>query len=127
MVRAYDLGNWVSAEGRIYDMFDPKVHMINTQTFLSQLNIHPKAIRWLVGCDYGTSTVMSWGLYARVPNPVSPGTFMYLKVREYYYDAVKKKAQKTDYEFANDFKSGSEKLYLCMYTLTLLQHRGKRS
>jgi len=98
------LGNWVSAEGRIYDMFDPKIHMINTQTFLSQLNIHPRAIRWLVGCDYGTSTVMSWGLYARVPNPVSPGTSMYLKVREYYYDAVKKKAQKTDYEFANDFQ-----------------------
>lgn len=99
------LGNWVSAEGRIYDMFDPKIHMINTQVFLSKLNIHPKAIRWLVGCDYGTSTVMSWGLYARVPNPVSPGTFMYLKVREYYYDAVKKKAQKTDYEFANDFQA----------------------
>lgn len=98
------LGNWVSAEGRIYDMFDPKIHMIDTLKFIESLNIHPNAIRWLVGCDYGTSTVMSWGLYAKVPNPAVAGTYITLKVREYYYDAVKRKVQKTDYEFANEFQ-----------------------
>lgn len=90
-------GLWVAAEGRIYDMFDPKVHMIDTKAFIASLGCHPLAIRWYVGCDYGTSTVMSWGLYAKLP----AGTI--LKVREYYYDAVKTKAQKTDYEFATEF------------------------
>lgn len=92
------LGNWVSAEGRIYDMFDPDKHMIDTQRFLELSGVSSIAIRWLVGCDYGTSTVMSWGLYAKLPD----GTI--LKTREYYYDAVKMKAQKTDSEFADEFQ-----------------------
>lgn len=92
------LGNWVSAEGRIYDMFSRDKHMINTYNYIQHNNIYPSAIKWLVGCDYGTSTVMSWGLYAKLPDGVV------LKVREYYYDAVKQKMQKTDYEFANEFQ-----------------------
>lgn len=91
------LGNWVAAEGRIYDMFDDKTHMIDTQAFIKSSGLNPKAIKWIVGCDYGTATVMSWGLYGRLPN----GT--YLKVKEYYYDAMKMKVQKTDHEFAEEF------------------------
>lgn len=90
-------GLWVAAEGRIYDMFNPERHMINTEAFMKSTKFHPASIRWYVGCDYGTSTVMSWGLYAKLPNGII------LKVREYYYDAVKKKSQKTDYEFATEF------------------------
>lgn len=96
------LGKWVAAEGRIYDMFDPRVHVIDTAAYivgyLEQTKISANAITWLVGCDYGTSTVMSWGLYAKLPNGV------FLKVKEFYYDAVKRKAQRTDFEFANDFQ-----------------------
>jgi PBSX family phage terminase large subunit len=91
------LGKWVAAEGRIYDMFEADKHMIDTQAFIKQAGLNPKAIKWIVGCDYGTATVMSWGLYGRLPN----GT--YLKVKEYYYDAMKMKVQKTDHEFANEF------------------------
>lgn len=72
--------------------------MINTTSFIKSSNVHPVAIKWLVGCDYGTSTVMSWGLYAKFPDG------MVLKVKEYYYDAQKKKVQKTDSEFAEDFQ-----------------------
>ena len=90
-------GKWVAAEGRIYDMFDDKAHMIDTQAFIKASGLNPKAIKWVVGCDYGTATVMSWGLYGRLPN----GT--YLKVKEYYYDAMKLKSQKTDHEFADKF------------------------
>ena len=91
------LGSWVAAQGRIYDMFDPNKHMIDTSNFILTAGVHPQAIKWLVGCDYGTSTVMSWGLYAKFPD----GTI--LKVKEYYYDAQKKKVQKTDREFSDEF------------------------
>lgn len=91
------LGNWVAAEGRIYDMFDPAKHTLDTSKFIEAQGAR-RVIKWLVGCDYGTSTVMSWGLYAKLLD----GTV--LKVREYYYDAVKQKAQKTDSEFADEFK-----------------------
>ena len=93
------LGNWVAAQGRIYDMFSADRHMIDTMEYLARFKVHPNAIKWLVGCDYGTSTVMSWGLYAKLPNGVV------LKVKEYYYDAVKRKVQKTDYEFATEFQN----------------------
>lgn len=98
------LGNWVAAEGRVYDMFEPEDHMLDAQEYIKSLNINPRAIRWLVGCDYGTSTVMSWGLYAQLPDPRMTGTPIYVKVREYYYDAAKKKVQKTDAEFVEEFQ-----------------------
>ena len=93
-------GKWVAAEGRIYDNFEPAVHMIDTQAFLEEYykDNSRLSVRWLVGGDYGTSAVMSWGLYAKLPN----GTI--LKVKEYYWDAIKEKVQKTDSEFANEFE-----------------------
>lgn len=96
-------GKWVAAEGRIYDMFDEKAHMIDTRAFIKASGLNSKAIKWIVGCDYGTATVMSWGLYARLPNGV------YLKVKEYYYDAMKEKVQKTDHEFAEEFDAWLKK------------------
>lgn len=96
------LGNWVAAEGRIYDMFDTAKHMIDTATYcqgeLKTQGVVAKAIKWLVGCDYGTSTVMSWGLYAKFPNG------LILKVKEFYYDAVKRQRQCTDAEFLIEFQ-----------------------
>lgn len=91
-------GLWVAAEGRIYDMFEPEEHMIDTAKYIEDLGINRNAIKWLVGCDYGTASVMTWGLYAKLPNGVV------LKTAEYYYDAVKKGVQKTDSEFATDFQ-----------------------
>ena len=92
------LGLWVAAEGRIYDMYDPKVHLIDTKALLSTIGINPRAIKYIVACDYGTASVMTWGLYAKLPNGVT------LKVKEYYYDAVTKGTQKTDSEFSAEFK-----------------------
>lgn len=94
-------GEWVAAEGRIYDMFQPKIHMVDAWAIIQKRikteNIHPHSIRYFVGCDYGTSTVMSWGLYAKLP-----GGTVY-KIKEYYYDAQKQEQQKTDSEFAGEF------------------------
>lgn len=92
------LGLWVAAEGRIYDMYDPKVHIINVRQFLSQLKINPRAIKRVVACDYGTASVMTWGMYLMLPNGIV------LKEREYYYDAMKKQSQQTDSQFARDFQ-----------------------
>lgn len=95
------LGLWVAAEGRIYDMYDPKVYLVDASKmldhWLNEVQVHPNAIRWFAACDYGTSTVMSWGLYAKGPDGVV------VKVREYYWDAQKRGRQKTDNEFATDF------------------------
>lgn len=90
-------GDWVAAEGRIYDMYEPEIHKVDTQQVITSSGVSKFAIRWIVGCDYGTSTVMSWSLIAKLPNGVV------LKVREYYWDARKQNKQKTDSEFADDF------------------------
>lgn len=91
------LGDWVAAEGRVYDMYEPSKHKVDTSVAILESGVVPEAIRWIVGCDYGTSTVMSWGLYAKLPD----GTVY--KVREYYWDALKQQSQKTDSQFADEF------------------------
>ena len=98
------LGNWVAAEGRVYDMFEPSQHMTDAAKLIAESDVKPAAIRWLVGCDYGTSTVMSWGLYAKLPDPNKLGESLMIKVKEFYYDATKRKVQKTDAEFVEEFK-----------------------
>lgn len=92
-------GDWVAAEGLIYDMFDPvtggkhvKAHAIDF------IGCNPNAITWLVACDYATSSVMSWGLYAVAPSG------LVIKTREFYYDAVKQRKQLTDAEFGGMFQ-----------------------
>jgi PBSX family phage terminase large subunit len=95
-------GLWVAAEGRIYDMFDKNVHMVDTLSLLPRASTGKLSpgIEWYVACDYGTASVMSWGLYARVP---SGARAKYYKIREYYYDAEKERSQHTDSEFADIF------------------------
>lgn len=97
------LGLWRAADGLIYDMFDKEVHMQPVMKLLprTQSGALSPAISWLVGCDYGTASVMSWGLYAKVPQ--LNGSNKYYKVAEYYYDAVAERKQKTDSEFAAEF------------------------
>ena len=97
-------GLWTVAEGRIYDMFDPKVHMVDARKYLpitAAGRLAPN-VRLYVGCDYGTATVMSWGLYAKV---AEKGRFKYYKLAEFYYDAQQRRRQLTDNEFAEMFDS----------------------
>lgn len=86
-------GEWCAADGLIYDMFDPSIHIKE----LDLTKPENKPSRFYIGCDYGTSTVMSWSLIAEIP------CVGYYKLKEYYYDARKKSLQKTDYEFGQDF------------------------
>ncbi len=81
-------GLWVLAEGAIYDMWDEDKHVI----------VCPKKYsEYCVAIDYATASVMTFGLYGITDNKV------YL-IKEFYYDAQKKGRQKTDSEFADDFK-----------------------
>lgn len=97
------LGLWRVADGLIYDMFDSTKHMINTRANLPRNSKGEvsRSVEYLVGCDYGTATVMAWGLFAKFPDGPN---FIYYKLSEYYYDAQEKRHQKTDSEFANDFE-----------------------
>ena len=90
-------GEWVAAEGLIYDMFDTNIHVKDNA--MQYASCADTAITWIVACDYGTSSVMSWGLYAITPFG------LVIKKKEYYYDArlPENRKQKTDAEFVKDF------------------------
>lgn len=96
-------GKWVAAEGRIYDMFDPSIHVVDAKQYIQtewiDKGINPLTIQYFVSCDYGTSTVMSWSMFAVTPD------MRFVKIREFYYDAQQVTQQKTDEEFAGDFKT----------------------
>ncbi len=87
--KRFILGLWVVAEGIIFDMFDEGRHVIECSREHKE---------YYSAVDYATATVMTFGLYGVTREKV------YL-LKEYYYDAKKKGRQKTDGEFADDFKS----------------------
>lgn len=84
-------GEWVAAEGAVYPMFDPALHVVNT------LPVDIERAPAYVGADYGTASVTAWGKVA-VMNGVG-----------YVFDEYRHNAsngrQKTDLEFARDFVS----------------------
>ena len=86
--RRFVLGQWVSAQGLIYDFFDEKyVKNVPETTFE----------KWIVSCDYGTSNPTSMGLWG-----LSDG--IWYRVKEYYYDSRRAGAQKTDAEYVDELK-----------------------
>ncbi len=80
------LGNWVMAEGRVYDFFD--------DSFVKPVP-EGEAESYYISCDYGTVNPTSfglWGLYGGV----------WHRIKEYYYDSRRAGVQKTDEEYAAD-------------------------
>ncbi len=94
--RRFVLGEWVAAEGRVYDFFD--------DGFVRPVP-HKKMEEWRISCDYGTSNPTSMGLWGR------HGSTWY-RVAEYYYDARKAGRQKTDREYAEDLKALAGKRHI---------------
>ncbi len=84
--RRFVLGEWVAAEGLVYDFFD--------ESFVREVPEGPFE-EWYVSCDYGTSNPTSMGLWGR-----KDGTWY--RVKEYYYDGRAARRQKTDEEYADD-------------------------
>lgn len=83
-------GQWVLAEGTVYDFFDEDEHVINVPPGPAQY--------YIVGIDYGTQnpTVFTMVGYN---NRFFPNMWI---EKEYYYDSRKAQRQKTDTEYAED-------------------------
>ncbi|MDK1020188.1 MAG: PBSX family phage terminase large subunit [Candidatus Hydrogenedentes bacterium] len=91
--RRFIKGEWVMAEGVIYDGFDPSIHVITKLPYASP-------DYYIIGVDYGTGnpTVFLLMGVKNMPN----GKPVVCCEREYYYDSVAKMRQKTDAEYAED-------------------------
>lgn len=96
--RRFCLGEWVSATGAIYDMFDKIKH-----TFYEKIDL--RAGLNFVSIDYGVQNPCTFGLYTKIKNTY------YLR-KEYYWDGRAKQQQKTDSDYVNDLRSwlGQEKI-----------------
>ena len=84
--RRYVLGEWVAAEGLVYDFFDGSA--------MPEAPDGPFA-RWRISCDYGTRNPASFGLWGEKDG-------VWYRVSEYYYDARAEGRQKTDGEYVRD-------------------------
>jgi hypothetical protein len=108
-------GLWVQAEGAIYDMYDPDIHVIDCQEKVGYGKPHPGLIpsplghgmlhdgapwKYFIAIDYGTSNPCVFGLFAYKQG--KPPCYL---VREYYYDSQKEGRQKTDNQYADDLQA----------------------
>jgi PBSX family phage terminase large subunit len=95
-------GLWCVADGKIYDSFDPSIHVIDVQSAL--LAVPMQCREYYVGCDHGTSVTCSWSFMCK--DKQKGVTY---KVAEYYYEAKEKQHQKDDSEYFKDFQACVEK------------------
>lgn len=86
------LGQWVIAEGAIYDHFSESENVFNTPINIKDYN------EILLGCDYGVSTVCVFGVMGVKKN--SAGNHYYL-LDEWYYDAQEQGLSKSDSEYCD--------------------------
>lgn len=86
--RRYVLGEWVAAEGLVYDFFNAEAMQEPPEGTLS---------RWRISCDYGTRNPASFGLWGEKDG-------VWYRVKEFYYDARKQGRQKTDGEYVEDLR-----------------------
>ena len=82
--RRYILGQWVQAEGRVYDFFD--AGMVKTAPAEGYR-------KWYVSCDYGTVNPTSMGLWG-----LNGG--VWYRVKEFYFNSRQAQHQMTDEEYA---------------------------
>lgn len=83
--RRFLLGQWVAAEGRVYDFFDAsKAPPVPSGEFS----------QWYISCDYGTVNPASFGLWG-----LQDG--VWYRVSEFYFDSKREMRQMTDAEYAD--------------------------
>ena len=83
--RRFVLGQWVAAEGRVYDFFDAsKAPPVPSGEFS----------QWYISCDYGTVNPASFGLWG-----LQDG--VWYRVSVFYFDSKREMRQMTDAEYAD--------------------------
>ena len=85
--RRFVLGEWVVAEGRIYDFFD--------ESYVKEAPPESDIEEFVISCDYGTLNPSSFGLWGKAGG-------VWYRLREYYYDSRREGRQKTDVEYVRD-------------------------
>lgn len=90
--KRYILGEWVLADGAVYDFFNEELHVIQIPLAVADY--------YIVGIDYGTTNPCVFSLIG-----YAPGSYpnMWLE-KEYYYDSKKESRQKSDYEYTKDLQ-----------------------
>lgn len=86
--RRFVLGEWVAAEGRVYDFFSED---------MVQAPPEGEMERWCISCDYGMVNPASFGLWGK------RGSIWY-RVSEFYFDSRAERRQMTDGEYAAALK-----------------------
>ena len=107
------LGQWVIAEGVIYDSFDENIHVFHddlTSQF-DEVNIC---------CDYGVSTVTTFGVMGIVKD-TKEGNRYYLQ-EETYYDATQRGVAQSDSDRVNDILRLQDKYHLDRKSTLFLPH-----
>lgn len=90
--KRFILGQWVVADGAVYDFWDEEKHTIFEP---------PKADFKILSVDYGTSNATAAGLYGVCENP-KPGAPRCWLEREYYHSGRDTGHSKTDGEYASE-------------------------
>ena len=105
------LGEWVMAEGAIYDMFNEDLHTFNKEVNVDEVNIC---------CDYGVSTVTTFGVMG-IQKDRKKGNSYYL-FDETYYDAENKGVTQSDTERCDDLVKLQKKYNLTKRNTIFLPH-----
>lgn len=95
--RRYILGEWVSADGLIYDMWSDENTFADDDKAWVEVCKEKWKCRHFIACDYGTTNPMVF------LDVYDDGDTFWIE-NEYYYDSRKMQRQKTDSEYANDFE-----------------------
>ena len=86
--KRFVLGQWVQAEGRVYDFFTEEMTGVPPEN----------CDKWYISCDYGTVNPMSMGLWGRCRG-------IWYRVKEFYFDSRAQMRQMTDGEYAKTLET----------------------
>ena len=91
----YILGNWVTATGKVFGLFDHKKHVVDS------IPAGSKLVEARIGADYGTHNPAAFVMIEKyiVPGRRKP---VWFATREYYWDSVIERMQKTDGDYSAD-------------------------
>lgn len=90
--KRYIEGQWVLAEGCVYDFFDEDLHVMHIPNGFANY--------YIVGIDYGISNPTVFTMLG-INKSVYPNVWL---EKEYYYDSKKTNRQKTDTDYVEDLE-----------------------